>query len=66
MMRAAVVILNWNGRRHLERFLGSVVTRTPRDIRIVVADNGSTDDSVALPYRRNNTPRPQLRFRRGV
>lgn len=47
-MRAAVVILNWNGRRHLERFLGSVVTRTPRDIRIVVADNGSTDDSVAF------------------
>ncbi len=48
MMRTAVVILNWNGRHHLERFLGSVVTRTPRDIRIVVVDNGSTDDSVAF------------------
>ena len=48
MMRTAVVILNWNGRQHLERFLGSVVSRTPRDIRIIVADNGSTDDSVAI------------------
>ncbi len=47
-MRTAVVILNWNGRQHLERFLGSVVSRTPRDIRIIVADNGSTDDSVAF------------------
>ena len=47
-MRTAVVILNWNGRRHLERFLGSVVSRTPPDIRIIVADNGSTDDSVAF------------------
>ena len=48
MMRTAVVILNWNGRQHLERFLGSVVSRTPRDIRIIVADNGSTDNSVAF------------------
>jgi len=48
MMRTAVVILNWNGRRHLERFLGSVVKHTPRDIRIVVADNGSTDGSAAF------------------
>ena len=47
-MRTAAVILNWNGRQHLERFLGSVVSRTPRDIRIIVADNGSTDDSVAF------------------
>ncbi len=47
-MRTAVIILNWNGRQHLERFLGSVVSRTPRDIRIIVADNGSTDDSVAF------------------
>ncbi|MDO5497789.1 MAG: glycosyltransferase family 2 protein [Alistipes sp.] len=45
-MRTAVVILNWNGRQHLERFLGSVVRNTPAEIAIVVADNGSTDDSV--------------------
>lgn len=40
-----VVILNWNGREHLERFLPSVVANTPPGVGIVVADNGSTDDS---------------------
>lgn len=41
-----VVILNWNGRHHLERFLPSVVATTPADVEILVADNGSDDDSV--------------------
>ena len=45
-MKTAVVILNWNGRNHLARFLGSVVDNTPAEIDIVVADNGSTDDSL--------------------
>ena len=47
MISTAVVILNWNGREHLEQFLPSVVKHTPRQVRIIVADNGSTDDSVA-------------------
>lgn len=46
MKRTAVVILNWNGREHLEQFLPSVVEHTPASVRIVVADNGSTDSSV--------------------
>ncbi len=46
MYRTAVVILNWNGTAHLRRFLPSVVANTPEDVRIIVADNGSTDDSV--------------------
>ena len=46
MISTAVVILNWNGRQHLEQFLPSVVEHTPRTVRIIVADNGSTDDSV--------------------
>lgn len=46
MKQTAVVILNWNGRQHLEQFLPSVVEHTPQQVRIVVADNGSTDDSV--------------------
>ena len=46
MMHTAVVILNWNGRQHLEQFLPSVVEHTPSEVGIVVADNGSTDDSV--------------------
>ncbi len=43
----AVVILNWNGRNFLEKFLPSVVERS-HDAKVVVADNGSTDDSVEL------------------
>ena len=46
MHRTAVVILNWNGSVHLRRFLPSVVANTPEEVRIIVADNGSTDDSV--------------------
>lgn len=41
----AVVILNYNTRRHLEEYLPSVLTNSP-GARIVVADNGSPDDSV--------------------
>ncbi len=43
----AVVILNYNGESMLTRFLPSVVEHTP-DARIVVADNGSIDNSVAV------------------
>ncbi len=45
-MKTAVVILNWNGLLHLQRYLPSVVATTP-DADIVVADNGSTDGSLA-------------------
>ena len=44
-MKTAVVILNWNGLQHLQRYLPSVVATTS-DADIVVADNGSTDGSV--------------------
>lgn len=46
-MKTAVVILNWNGAEHLRRFLPSVVANTP-SADIVVADNGSTDDSAEV------------------
>lgn len=46
MARLSVVILNWNGRRHLERYLPSVVAHTGGDAEVIVADNGSTDDSL--------------------
>lgn len=47
MAKLSVVILNWNGRKHLERYLPSVVEHTVGDdVEVVVADNGSTDDSV--------------------
>lgn len=47
MARLSVVILNWNGRNHLERYLPSVVEHTHGDAEVIIADNGSTDDSVA-------------------
>lgn len=49
MKKTAVVILNWNGQKLLEQFLPYVVRYTTHpDVEIVVADNGSTDDSVTF------------------
>ena len=45
---AKIVILNWNGEQHLRRFLPGVVAAAPEGVGVVVADNGSTDGSVAL------------------
>ena len=42
----AIVILNWNGRSYLEKFLPSVVATTYQEARVIVADNSSTDDSL--------------------
>ena len=46
-MKVAVVILNWNGRKLLEQFLPSVVSFS-KGADVYVADNASTDDSVAF------------------
>ena len=46
MSKTKVVILNWNGRAHLERYLPSVVCHTMPQYGVVVADNGSTDSSL--------------------
>lgn len=57
-MTTAVVILNWNGRKMLERFLPSVTACTTGDATVIIADNGSTDDS--LDFLRSHYP--QLRI----
>jgi len=44
-VKVAVVILNWNGKDLLEKFLPSVVSFS-EEANIYVADNASTDDSV--------------------
>jgi GT2 family glycosyltransferase len=44
----AVVILNYNGRKHLENFLPSVMATTYGNLRVIMADNASTDDSVVF------------------
>lgn len=47
MKKVAVIILNWNGRTLLSRFLPSVIRHTPAALaEVVVADNGSNDDSM--------------------
>jgi GT2 family glycosyltransferase len=53
MNKTAVVILNYNGRKHLTDFLPSVINHSP-DTTIYVADNASTDDSLAVL--KNNFP----------
>jgi GT2 family glycosyltransferase len=47
MTRVSVVILNYNGRHLLEKFLPPVISFTP-GADIIVADNGSTDDSLSF------------------
>jgi len=53
-MRVAVVILNWNGKAFLERYLPIVLKNNTHDAQIIVADNASTDDSV--DFVRKNYP----------
>jgi GT2 family glycosyltransferase len=43
----AIVILNWNGKSLLEKFLPSVM-KYSEDAKIYIADNASTDDSVVF------------------
>jgi hypothetical protein len=46
--KVSVVILNWNGSSFLRRFLPSVIACSGDNAEIVVADNGSSDDSKDL------------------
>ncbi len=48
-MKVAVVILNWNGKGLLKRFLPSVIAHSA-DATIYVADNASEDGSVDYVY----------------
>ena len=45
-MSVAIVILNYNGKAFLEKFLPKVIATSPEG-EIYVADNGSTDNSLA-------------------
>jgi len=46
--KAAIVILNWNGSHYLKKFLPSVLETTYSEFEVIVADNGSTDDSLVF------------------
>jgi GT2 family glycosyltransferase len=45
--KAAVVVVNWNGRHLLDACLTSVLEQQPAPDRVIVVDNGSNDDSMA-------------------
>ena len=58
-MKVAVVILNYNGRKFLEQFLPNVIASCDHTLaEVIVADNASTDDSVAFMRERF----PQVRL----
>ena len=49
MKQVAVIILNWNGAELLRRYLPTVIEGTDAAIAdVIVADNGSTDDSLKI------------------
>lgn len=56
--RVAVVILNWNGKAFLEKFLPGLIKYTSDDATLIIADNNSSDDSVS--FVKENYPDIQL------
>lgn len=55
----AVVILNWNGRNMLEKYLPSVMAHSSQPgVEVIVADNGSNDDSI--PFLKGEYPALRL------
>lgn len=53
--KTAIVILNWNGEQLFSKFLPSVIENSQgENIEIIVADNGSTDQSIL--YLQHNFP----------
>ena len=44
----SIVILNYNGAGYLEKFLPSVLSTQYENFEVVVADNGSSDNSISL------------------
>ena len=46
MKKVAVVILNYNGKKFLSKFLPLVIERTGKDAEVWVADNNSLDGSI--------------------
>ena len=48
IVRTAVVILNWNGRKYLEQFLPPLIQYSSGEAEIIVADNASKDNSISF------------------
>jgi GT2 family glycosyltransferase len=46
----SVVIVNWNGARHLRICLPSLLAQSYKELEIIVVDNASTDDSESVAH----------------
>jgi GT2 family glycosyltransferase len=57
-LKVAIVILNWNGRILLEKFIPTLLKFSSSEADIYVADNDSNDDSIA--YLRSNFPQIKI------
>jgi GT2 family glycosyltransferase len=57
-LKIAIVILNWNGKSLLQKFLPSMIKFSNVDADIYVADNDSTDDSI--DFLKNNFPEVKI------
>lgn len=59
MKKVSVIILNWNGQKLLEQFLPTVIVHSSSaDCEVVIADNGSSDNSVE--FLKTNFPETPL------
>lgn len=58
-MRASVIVLNWNGRPHLELCLPALVAQTFQDFETIVVDNASSRDD-SLDFVRSRFPSVRL------
>ncbi len=56
--RTTVIVVNWNGRKHLQECYDALLAQTIKDFSIIVVDNGSTDDSVA--YTKHHLPQANV------
>lgn len=54
MPRVTVIIPNWNGLSHLPECMAALRGQTYESFRVLVVDNGSTDESI--PWLRANAP----------
>jgi hypothetical protein len=48
MPRISIIVLNWNGKQHLETCFNSIKEQTYTDFETILVDNGSEDGSVEL------------------
>lgn len=48
MGRVTIVLVTWNSARYLPRCIEGILQQTHRDYELIVVDNASSDDSVAL------------------